>query len=88
MFNKSYTVEWSRLANLIQIYFQTLNFVVHLEIFSQFNSQSGRPPASIESFPVGSTLIGRREIVEDVLLGSSTVTILCDDCKETLHILY
>ena len=61
---------------------------VHLYIFSQFNSQSGRPPASIESFPVGWDPIGRRGIVEAVLLGGSAVTILCDDCEETLHILY
>ena len=63
-------------------------FVVPLYIFSQFNSQSGRPPASIESFPVIWALIGRGEIGQLILLANVTVTILCDDCKETLHILY
>ena len=54
-------------------------FVVHLNIFSQFNSQSGRPPASIESFPVSFSLIGREKIGQVLLLANVTVTILCDD---------
>ena len=67
---------------------QTILVGVHLYIFSQFNSQSGRPPASIESFPVSSATIGRGEIGRVLWLVNATVTILCDDCEETLHILY